>query len=329
MYGRRKAMIWKKLAPTLIAWIISFAPAAHAQSWPTKLVRLVVPQSPGSNIDLVARALANQMQVQTGQPFIIENRAGAGSTLGPAAVAKASADGYTLLVAAATMTIAPSTVAQLPFDITRDFAAVLPLTNTPLTLVAPPGKYSSVAELVAAGRGKQGALNYASVGFGSASHFMGERLGLAGGFHAEQIPFRGTMEGMADIMSGRVDFFFAPLTTTQSLILEHKLDGLAVTSSARVPAVPQIPTMREAGYPEASFDMWVGVFAPRAVDETLLRTMHQEMRKALTADAVRTQLTRLGGQPMAEMTSDEFAQLVANEIVRNASIAKAAGITPK
>jgi tripartite-type tricarboxylate transporter receptor subunit TctC len=321
-------MIWRTICCVVAMWAFGSG-VAHAQPWPAKVVRLIVPQSPGSNIDLVARALANQMQVQMGQPFIIENRPGAGSTIGTAAVAKAQPDGYTLLVAAATITIAPSTVAQLPFDLERDFAPVLPLTNTPLTLVAPPGKYTSVAELVAAARAKKGSLNYASVGFGSASHFMGERLGLTGGFHAEQIPFRGTMEGIADIMSGRVDFFFAPLTTTQSLILEHKLDALAVTSSARVAVLPEVPTMAEAGFPDAAFDMWVGIFAPSATPPALMQTLHEEMLKAVTADEVRTQLARLGGQPMPAMSSDQFAKLVTNEIARNAKIAKAAGITPK
>lgn len=322
-------MKWKAICCAVAVWAIGSSIVAQAQSWPTRVVRLIVPQSPGSNLDLVARAIANQMQAQMGQPFIIENRPGAGSTLGPAAVAKATPDGYTLLVAAATMTIAPSTVAKLPFDIERDFAAVLPLTNTPLTLVGPPGKYATVADLVAAGRAKSGALNYASVGFGSASHFMGERFGLAGGFHAEQIPFRGTMEGMADLMTGRVDFFFAPLTTTQSLILDGKLTALAVTSSGRVPVIPNVPTMKEAGYPNAGFDMWVGVFAPAGTPPAILQTLHEQMRKAADAEAVQVQLARLGGQPMPAMTPDEFAELVKNEIDRNAKIAKAAGITPK
>lgn len=323
-------MIWRLMGCLAVCLSTALVSAAQAQSWPTHTVRLIVPQSPGSNLDLVARALPPQLQTETGQPFIVENRPGAGSTVGPADVARAEPDGYTLLVAAATLTIAPSTVANLPFDVERDLAAILPLTNTPLTLVVPHEKYGSVADLVAAGRAKNGALNYASVGFGSASHFMGERFGLAGGFHAEQIPFRGTAEALTEMISRRnIDFFFAPLTTTQPLILDKKIDCIAVTSSSRVDTLPTVPTMAEAGYPEAAFDMWVGLFAPSGIQPELMRTLHEKFSKAISVESVRTELTNLGGQPMPAMSAQQFALLVKDEVDRNARIAQTAGITPK
>jgi tripartite-type tricarboxylate transporter receptor subunit TctC len=327
---RKENMIGRIICCLALLAGTTFGGLAQAQSWPAKVVRLVVPQSPASNLDIVARALASQMQAQTGQPFIVVNRPGAGSTLGPADVARAQPDGYTLLVAAATLTIAPSTVAHLPFDTERDLTAILPLTNTPLTLVVPHGKYSSVADLIAEARAKKGALNYASVGFGSASHFMGERFGLAGDFHAVQVPFRGTNEALTEMMSGRsLDFFFAPLTTTRALILDKKIDCLAVTSSSRVPTLPDVPTMAEAGYPKAAFDMWVGIFAPAGTPSELTRTLHEEISKAVSADSVRTQFANLGNQPMPAMTATQFALLVKDEIERNAQIAKTAGIQPQ
>ena len=304
--------------------------AAQAQSWPARTVRLIVPQSPGSNLDIVARAVASQVQAQTGQPVIVVNRPGAGSTLGPADVARAQPDGYTLLAAAATLTIAPSTIAHLPFDVEKDLTPILPLTNTPLTLVVPHGAYKSVADLVAAAKTAKGSLNYASVGFGSASHFMGERFGLAADFHAVQVPFRGTNEALTQMLAGRsVAFFFAPLTTTQALIAAKKIDCLAVTSSSRVPSLPDVPTMAEAGFPKAAFDMWVGIFAPAKVDAKIADTIHAQFSKAIADQAVTTRLSNVGSQLMPSMSQKKFAAVVDEEVARNGEIAKAAGIVPQ
>lgn len=303
---------------------------AHCESWPTRTVRLVVPQSPGSNLDIVARAVASQVQAQTGQPVIVVNRPGAGSTIGPADVARAQPDGYTLLAAAATLTIAPSTVAHLPFNVEKDLTPILPLTNTPLTLVVPHGAYKSVADLVAAAKTAKAALNYASVGFGSASHFMGERFGLAANFHAVQVPFRGTNEALTQMLAGRtVAFFFAPLTTTQALIAAKKIDCLAVTGSARAPSLPDVPTMAEAGFPKATFDMWVGIFAPARLDAKIADSVHAQFSKAISDESVRTKLSNLGSQLMPSMSQGKFAAVVDDEVARNGQIAKAAGIVPQ
>jgi tripartite-type tricarboxylate transporter receptor subunit TctC len=304
--------------------------AAHCQSWPTRTVRLIVPQSPGSNLDIVARAVASQVQAQTGQPVIVVNRPGAGSTLGPADVARAEPDGYTLLAAAATLTIAPSTIAHLPFNVEKDLTPILPLTNTPLTLVVPHGAYKSVADLVAAAKAGNGALNYASVGFGSASHFMGERFGLAGDFHAVQVPFRGTNEALTQMLAGRsIAFFFAPLTTTRALIAAKKIDCLAVTSSARDPSLPDVPTMAEAGFPKASFDMWVGMFGPARLDAKTADDIYAQFSKAISDPSVKTKLSNLGSQLMPSMSQGKFRAVVDEEVARNSQIAKAAGIVAR
>jgi tripartite-type tricarboxylate transporter receptor subunit TctC len=303
---------------------------AHSQSWPTRTVRLIVPQSPGSNLDIVARAVASQVQDQTGQPVIVVNRPGAGSTLGPADVARAQPDGYTLLAAAATLTIAPSTIAHLPFNVEKDLTPILPLTNTPLTLVVPHGAYKSVADLVAAARAGNGSLNYASVGFGSASHFMGERFGLAGNFHAVQVPFRGTNEALTQMLAGRsIAFFFAPLTTTRALIAAKKIDCLAVTGSARNASLPDVPTMSEAGFPKATFDMWVGIFGPGRLDAKMAANIYAQFRKAISDQSVQTKLSNLGSELMPSMSQGKFTAIVNEEVLRNGQIAKAAGIVPQ
>lgn len=322
-------MIWR-IACCLALLVGAGVSGAHSESWPVRTVRLIVPQSPGSNLDIVARAVASQVQDQTGRPVIVVNRPGAGSTLGPADVARSQPDGYTLLAAAATLTIAPSTIAHLPFDVEKDLTPILPLTNTPLTLVVPHGAYGSVADLVAAAKTKNGSLNYASVGFGSASHFMGERFGLAAGFHAVQVPFRGTNEALTQMLAGRsIAFFFAPLTTTQALIAAKKIDCLAVTSSARTPSLPDVPTMAEAGFPKATFDMWVGIFGPTGLDASLAGSIHAQFSKAISDQSVRAKLSNLGSQLMPPMSPAKFTAVVDEEVVRNGEIAKAAGIKPQ
>jgi tripartite-type tricarboxylate transporter receptor subunit TctC len=292
-------------------------------------VRVVVPITAGSNIDIVARAVANELSKQLGQPFVIENRPGAASTLGPAAVARAEPDGYTILFHSATFTIASAIMKTLPYEISKDFSGIMPIANTPLLLVAPPGKYKSVKDLVADAKAKNGAINYATVGHGSASHFVTERLGVDAGFKAQQIPFRGTVEGLTDTMTGRIDFFFVPATTAQALVQEGKLAGLATTGKIRIGTLPDVPTVAEAGIPQFDFDMWVGMFVPSKTPKAIVDKLYQETRKALQSPDVRDKLATIGGQPMPEMSPAQFDTYVRQELDRNIAVAKSAGIAPQ
>ena len=307
---------------------IGSASAESPTEWPSRQVRVIVPIAAGSGIDIVARTVSQQLAKQLGRPFVIENRPGGATTTGAAAVASATPDGYTILFHSVAFTVTPSTVANLSYDVARDFAGVMPITNTPLLLVSPPGKFKSVGDLVARAKADKGAMNYATPGYGAAAHFTSERFRLAAGFEAQQIPFRGTVEAVTEVVAGRVAFYFAPLTTVQSLIQEGRLDALATTSRKRVSALPNAPTTIEAGYPESDFDFWVGMFVPSKTPRDIVEKLYVEARKATELPELRAQMAAIGGEPMEAMTPAEFDNYVRKEIARNAAIAKAAGITP-
>lgn len=315
----------------LLSGLLCASGSALAESpaeWPTRQVRVIVPIAAGSGIDIVARTVSQQLAKQLGRPFVIENRPGGATTTGAAAVASAAPDGYTILFHSVAFTVTPSTVANLPYDVARDFAGVMPITNTPLLLVSPPGKFKSVGDLVARAKAEKGAMNYATPGYGAAAHFTSERFRLAAGFDAQQIPFRGTVEAVTEVVAGRVAFYFAPLTTVQSLIQEGRLDALATTSRKRISGLPNVPTTIEAGYPDSDFDFWVGMFVPSKTPRDIVEKLYVETRKAAELPELRAQMAAIGGEPMEAMTPAEFDDYVRKEIARNAAIAKAAGITP-
>jgi tripartite-type tricarboxylate transporter receptor subunit TctC len=315
----------------LLSALLCASGSALAESpaeWPTRQVRVIVPIAAGSGIDIVARTVSQQLAKQLGRPFVIENRPGGATTTGAAAVASAAPDGYTILFHSVAFTVTPSTVANLPYDVTRDFAGIMPITNTPLLLVSPPGRFKSVGDLVARAKADKGAMNYATPGYGAAAHFTSERFRLAAGFEAQQIPFRGTVEAVTEVVAGRVAFYFAPLTTVQSLIQEGRLDALATTSRKRISALPNVPTTIEAGYPDSDFDFWVGMFVPSKTPRDIVEKLYVETRKAAELPELRAQMAAIGGEPMEAMTPAEFDDYVRKEIARNAAIAKAAGITP-
>jgi tripartite-type tricarboxylate transporter receptor subunit TctC len=303
--------------------------SGHAQSWPSKPVRVIVPITAGSAIDIVARVVSQQMAKGFGQPFVVENRPGVGTTLGAAAVASATPDGYTILFTSAALTTTPATVANLSYDVARDFVAVAPLTNTPLIMVAAHGKYKNLADFVAAAKAAKGSLNYASIGYGSVSHLTSERFRLAAGFEAQPVPFRGTPEIMTEIITDRIAFFFSPLTAALPLVLQGKIDALATTSRSRSSKLPNVPTTIEAGYPNSDFDFWVGLFVPAKTPPAIVERLHQEAIKISESAEFRKAMSAIGGEPMEPMTPSQFGAYVRAEITRNAAIAKAAGLVAK
>ena len=212
---------------------------AQAQTWPTKPVRVIVPFTAGSAVDIVARAVMEQVSTQIGQPVIVENRGGAGGTLGVGMVAKADPDGHTILVHSTTHAVTATTYTNPGYDARKDFAAITALANVPNVLVTAPGKYKSVKDMIEAGRAKQGSLNYASAGAGSGAHLNAERLLMAAGIKAQHIPFKGGPEALTEIMAGRVDFYFVPLPPARGLIAGKKVDALAVSSATRAAALPE------------------------------------------------------------------------------------------
>ncbi len=313
-----------------LAALACTAGAAQAQSWPSKPVRVVVPITAGSGIDIVARATAQHLARELGQPFVVENRPGAGTTIGIASVASAPPDGYTLLFASTALTTTPTTVATIPYDVARDLVPIAPLTNTPLVMATHLGKFKSLADLVTQAKDGKLAVNYAINGYGSASHFTTERFRLAAGaFPAQPITFRGTPEAITEVLADRLTFYFTPMTTVQSLVTEKKIDALAVTSRKRSAGLPNVPTTIEAGYPNSDFDFWVGLFAPAKTPPEIVARLHEVTRKISESAEFRKQMAATGGEPLDPMTQAQFTAYVNAELKRNAEIAKAAGLKPQ
>lgn len=302
---------------------------ADAQTYPAKAVKVIVPIAAGSGIDVVARAVSQRLQENLGQPFVIENRAGAGTTTGTAAVASAAPDGYTILFQAATLTVGPATMSKLSYDVSRDLAGVMPIVNSPFLLVTPPGKYKTLADLVAAGKAPGGVINYGAVGYGSSAHFTSERFALSAGFKVQMVSFRGTVEAQTEVMAGRLDLYFTPLTTALGLIEAKELDALATTGRHRLTRLPNVPTTIELGYLDSDFDFWVGMLVPAATPREIIDKLHAELMKIAQAPDFRKQMAAIGGEPMEKMTPREFDAFLKKEVERNIGIARAANIKPQ
>lgn len=318
-----------RLKMALAAATLAIIPSAYAQTWPAgQPIKVIIPFTAGSATDVIARTVFEQVGSQIGQTFVVDNRVGASGTLGANAVAKADPDGYTLLVNSSSHTITPSTFPNLPYDTEKDFAAVIPLANLANVLVVAPSKYKSVKDVADAARAKPGALNYASAGAGSASHVNAERFLLAANAKAQHVPFKGAPEALREIVADRIDFYFTPLAPARGLINDGKLAAIAVSSSSRSKALPNVPTTIEAGFPNSEYNFWIGVFAPAKTPASILERLHQEIAAALANPGVQEKLTKLGADPMV-MSSADFRALIGKEIKDNAALVKAAGITGK
>ena len=305
---------------------MSFSAQSSADSWPTRPIRAIVPYSPGSATDIIPRTIFAKVQEQLGQPIVVENRPGAASTIGTTAVAKADADGYTILVASSGYTIVPLIFSNVRYDPLRDLAAVTPLGNMANVLVVSPDKgTSTVGEFVKTARARHGSTSYVTIGAGSAAHLNSERFRRAANFDAHPIAYKGSPEGLTDVMTGRVDFYFSPLLPALPLIRDGKLLALAVSSVDRSPDLPNVPTTIEAGFPNSEYNFWFGVFVPAKTPSAIIQRLYEEIAKALNDPAVKEKLAALGVQPMP-MTSIQFDEYVRKELEQNAILVKAAGI---
>jgi tripartite-type tricarboxylate transporter receptor subunit TctC len=300
--------------------------AASAQSWPAKAVHVVVPFTPGSATDIMARTVTDKLSMNLGQTFVIENRPGAGGTIGGALVARSDPDGTMLLVHSSSYTVTPSTYTDLPYDTLRDLTGVTPLGLLPNVLVIAPSKgIRSVKELVAAAKAKPGSMNAASIGVGSATHLNAERFRLGAGIDVVNVPFKGTPEALTEVMTGRVDYYFCPVNAVLPLLKDGKLLGLAVGSTKRSIALPDLRTTLELGIPNSDYNFWVGMFAPAKTPREVINRLYQEVVRALQSPDVREKLARLGAEPM-DYNPEQFNAYIREEIVANAALVKAAGI---
>jgi tripartite-type tricarboxylate transporter receptor subunit TctC len=308
-----------------ISVVLFSAALGRADDWPTRPIRVVVPLSPGSAADVVPRIVFEQVSAQIGQPIVVENRPGASGTIGAHTVANATPDGYTLLAHSSAHVIAKSTVANIPYDPVRDFAAVAPLGNLPNVLVISPEKnITRLKQLVA--RGQKDPVTFGSIGVGSPIHLAMERLRLSANFQAQPITFKGAPEALLEVMAGRVDVYYAPVSAALAMIKSGKVLPLTVSSPNRAPSLPNVPTSVEAGYPNSSYQFWLGVFAPAKTPAAIVERLNAEIDKALQVPEVRAKLEKLGVQPMA-MKPDTFTQFVKDELNANMELAKLAGIS--
>ena len=299
---------------------------ASAQNWPTRPVRVIIPLTAGAATDIMARAVFDQVSQQVGQPFIVENRPGAGNTIGMAAVAQAEGDGYTILANSSTHTVSPATRSKLPFNVITDLSGVIPLGNMPVVMAVNPKKgYKTLADFVNYARKNPGAINYASAGAGNSSHLNAERFRLAAKFEAVHVPQRGAPEALTEVIAGRLDFYFAPLLNSITFLREGTLQALAVSGSQRASTLPDVPTTVEAGYPNSEYNFWAGVFVPAKTPPAIRNKLHAEIVKALKNPVLAERLAKLGADPFM-ITPAQFDALVKQEIEVNTQLVKAAGI---
>ena len=303
--------------------------AAAAQAWPTRQILVVSPFFAGTTYDLVARLVLDQVTRQIGQPFVIENRPGGGSSAGVTSVVRAEPDGYTLLLSSSDMSSAVILHKSLPYDALRDLEPVALFGGQPSMLLAAPGKgFSSVDDLVAAAKANPGKLKFASVGIGSASHLAGERFRVVAELNVQHVAYPGPFEALNDLMAGRIDFYFVPITPALPLAAQGKVVPLAVSTTARWPPLPDLPTLAEMGYPISTFLIWCGLSAPAKTPRDIVDKLNEAVREALELPATRKRLERMGFKT-APMDPDQYAQFFADDMASTITLGKDANIAPK
>jgi tripartite-type tricarboxylate transporter receptor subunit TctC len=302
---------------------------AHAaESYPARPLRAIVPFTAGSTTDIIARTVAERLNASLGQNVIIDNRAGAGGTVGAAIAAQAPADGYTLLIHSSSHTVNPAMYAKLPYDTVRDFAGVTPLASIPNVLViAPSRNIRSVKELIAAAKAKPGTINFASAGQGSATHLNAEKFRMRAGIDATHVPYKGSPEALVDVMTGRVHYYFCPVAPAIPFIKDGRLTALAVGSAKRSSVLPDVPTTVEAGVPGSDYNFWIGLLLPAKTARATLTRLHAETTKALASAEVKKRYTELGADPWL-LSPEQFDATIREEIGANRAIVQAAGLKP-
>jgi len=304
----------------------SAAAAAHAENWPSRLIRATIPFGAGSAADVVPRLVFDRLSAEIGQSIMIENRPGAGGTLGTAMVAKADPDGYSILADSSALTIAPAIFPDLSFDATRDLASVLMIGSSANVMIVPASRpWKTVQDFIAAAKAKPGSISFGSVGVGSAVHISAEKFRLAAGIEATHVPYRGGAEVLTDILGGRIDFYFCPLAISLPLIREHQARALLVSTPKRVAALPEVPTPVEAGLKDAESAIWFGVFVPGKTPRDIVEKFHAAGVKVLAEPAMQDNLAKLGVEALP-MTPAEMDDLVRRETAANMEVIKAAGI---
>src|SRR5947209_3500670 len=304
MMGR---VAWRSLAVAMM--LVPFA--AQAESWPSRPIKAVIPFGAGSAADVLPRLVFDRLAIELGQPIIIENRVGAGGTIGTSAAAKAEPDGYTILAHSSALTAAPSLFPNLGYDTARDLAAVLMLGSSPNVMITPLTRpWKTVQEFITEAKAKPGSISFGSVGIGSAVHISSEKFKLAAGIEATHVPYRGGSEIITDILGGRIDFYFCPLATALPLIRESQVRALLVSTAKRVADLPDVPTPGEVGLKDADSAIWFGVFVPAKTPRAIVDRLHAAGARVLSEPGMQESLKKLGVETSA-ITPEEMDALVA------------------
>ena len=301
---------------------------AAAQPYPSRIVKLIVPQTPGGATDVFARKIGQLLSEKWGQPVVIENRAGAGGVVGTEVVAKSAPDGYTLLVTyAGSQAINPSLYPKIPFDSVKDFQTIATLASTPFVLIVHPKlPAKDLAEYVALARARPDALTYASSGNGSVNHLLGEMLKVEAGIKMLHVPYRGVAPAITDVIGGQVDSAFSSVPSVLQMVQTDKVRALAISSAKRVAAAPEIPTIAESGFPGFDVNPWWGILSPAGIDAAIVRKINEDVANILRTKEMIDFLAAQGAEPL--ITSPEaFLKLLEADVVTWAKVVKSAGVT--
>ncbi len=323
MTSTRRSALGRVFAATAITLAATFAQPAFAQDrWPTKPVRLVVPFGPGGTTDVIARMVGQKLAVLWGQSVVIENRAGAGGNIGADVVAKAPADGYTLLMASGSITINPHIYKRMLFDTKKDLVPITNVASGPMLVVVPDGSPAkSVKELIALAKSKPGSVNFGSAGVGSQVHLAAENFADAAGIDITHVPYKGEALAYTDLIGNQVQMMVGNFAASSALLGNGRLRALAVTGKERSPQLPDVPTVSESGLPGFENTGWFGLFAPAGTPQDILTKVERDTTKVLAETDTKARLYVQGMTPVGN-TSAEFAKAMDAESKRWAAVVK-------
>lgn len=325
--SKQEVSMKKLLSLVAFALTLSVGTEAFAQTYPSKPVRFVFAFPPGSAADIVGRQFTQKLSEYWGQPAVVDNRVGAGGTIAAGVVARSHADGHTLLLHSSGHAVNPSMFKSLPYDAASSFIDISPLAQQPNVLVvAPNAPYRTIAEFVNAAKANPGRLNVASAGVGSGTHLNLEKFKYETRIDVTHVPYRGSGEALTDIIGGRIDAYFSPISAGMELIKNGRVRALGVSTGTRSSLFPDVPTITESGVPGFEFSLWFGVWAPAGTPAAIVEKLSSDIRRAQSD--LRAQLASLGNEPM-QMTPSQFKSFVAEEMKSSAVLLKAAGIEPQ
>lgn len=302
------------------------AERAHAQAWPAKPLRWIIPFPPGGGTDVMSRVISQKLAERLGQPVVVENRAGSGGTIGLEAAARAPADGYHVVMGqAANLAVAPTLYKKLSYDPVKDFAPITNAVSAPLVLVVNPAlPVKSVKELTALARSRPDQLTFGSPGNGTAGHLAGEQLKIAAGAKMTHVPYKGNVPAMTDVLGGQISMLFSTIPPVLGQVRGNRLRALATTGAQRSPVLPTVPTLAESGLPAFVLVNWWGVLAPAGTPPDIVGRLNAEIVKVLQLPDVRERIAAEGGEP-SPTSPEQFATFIAAEVVKWGRLVRASG----